>query len=293
MCIMKSLHQNKEWLEEQYSKYGTSTIAKMVGRNDKTIQYWLKKFNIPMRTRSESMKITENRIHTVDVDYFKEIDTEEKAYFLGFLMADANLSIRTDNKHVETKSIDLTIHKSDVEILIKLKNAIKCSNEIKPKGNNMRLAIYNTHFADNLIHWGIAANKTGHEVFPNISEHLKHHFLRGYFDGDGCITWSKNGRLRGKVHFVSGYEMMKGIKDFIESKGVQYTDKSLHPKKGANAFELETATLPNIARIYDIIYKDATVFLTRKKKHFDAFMEQYINSPIAIKRYSPTLYRKV
>lgn len=286
----KKLHQNKEWLEDQYKKHGTSTIAKMVNRDDKTIIYWLKKFEIPIRTRSETLTITDNRKNSINRDFFKTVDSEIKAYLLGFLMADANMKERVLKTGTVRHTLDLTVHKQDIEVLELFKKQTNCSSEIKNKSENgRRIYISDYEFCKNLRNLGVTPNKTGQEKFPEMPQYFKKHFVRGYFDGDGCIVWSKNGRLRGKFHIVSGYGILCSIKEFLESEGVRFTNKSLHEKKGANAYELEISTLPEVAKIYDILYLDSNYFLKRKRQSFDEFINYYLLTPRASKRYSPTL----
>lgn len=290
-----AIYKNKQWLENQYKTRGLSSIAKDVGVTEKTLDYWFKKHGLIKRDRSETLRVSTTRKNKVDIDFFKSIDTEEKAYFLGLIMAGGSIDARV-TKHGNTSYIlELCLHNKDRYILEKFKFVISADTEVvyKNNTNSSRISICCTDFCKNLINNGVAINKTSFEIIPSsIPENLKHHFVRGFFDGDGCITTNLIGRTRAKLHFVSGEKMMNDLRDFFESKGLNYSEKSLHKHKGANAYELETANLPNIAKAYDVLYKDATVFLNRKKEKFDEFIRVYLQSPRVMRRYSPILRPK-
>lgn len=49
--------------------------------------------------------------------------------------------------------------------------------------------ITSAELCNSLVNLGIGYNKSHFDLhIPNIPEHLIKHFIRGYFDGDGCIT---------------------------------------------------------------------------------------------------------
>lgn len=290
-----AIYKNKQWLEEQYKTRGLTSIAKDVGVSEKTLDYWFKKHGLVKRSRFESLKITTARKNKVNADFFRCINTEEKAYFLGLIMADGSIDARI-SKHGNTSYIlELALHNEDRYILEKFKSVVSTGSEVvfKNNTNSSRISICCTNFCENLIRSGVSVNKTSFEIIPSsVPDNLKHHFVRGFFDGDGCITTNFRERTRAKLHFVSGEKMMNDLRDFFESKGLRYSEKSLHKHKIANAYELETTSLPNIAKAYDILYKDATVFLYRKKEKFDEFIRVYLQSPRVMRRYSPILRPK-
>lgn len=284
---MKKSWQTKEWLETEYAKYGSSTIAKKCGVDDSTIIYWLDKFCIPKRTRSESLKRTQNRIHDVDISYFAEIDTPQKAYWLGFIVADG--SIRHPREDIYYTDFELAI--ADKEAVQRFADDIGYG-KILIDDRRARCNVNNISFTKNLLKLGVCSNKTGHEVFPSLSKDLIRYFILGFFDGDGSIMYyEKETRIRSRFHMVcANKDFLKHIESILSIEAdVNFTEKSLHKKyAGSDVYELETATLPNIAKIHDYFYTDCKCYhLQRKHDKFKKLMNHYLEMPRLIKRYSP------
>jgi hypothetical protein len=130
-------------------------------------------------------------------NYFNEINTQEKAYILGLLYADGCNS-------TESRTINIALKEDDLNILIKIKNAIKASQEIKLRKRSLeksnigyqrkdmyKLSITDKQISEDLTKWGCVKAKTFKLKFPYfLQKELIKHFIRGYFDGDGCINKS-------------------------------------------------------------------------------------------------------
>jgi len=200
--------------------------------------------------------IKESRRKTrVNDSYFKDIDTEHKAYWLGFLMADGY------NDESQRK-IEITLKHTDLKLLEAFKKDIesehKISEKIIGKYKAYRIAIRSDQLSTDLARHGCVQQKSLILEFPKIPSHLVNHFIRGYFDGDGSVT------IRGKA---CNFHLL-GTKQFIEScreaMGMHYTKLS---KKG-NVYDLRYSGRNNLETIYNYLYKDATIFLERKHNEF-------------------------
>ena len=142
------------------------------------------------------------RKHFFDMSFFKKIDTEEKAYFLGLLYADGCTA-----EH----SINLAISSRDVELLEKFKKAIKFTGPIekiivmidygdkygiKPT-ETVKIRLNSMELRQDVINLGCVPRKTFTLSFPSekiVPRFLVRHFIRGYFDGDGCVYERKQKR---------------------------------------------------------------------------------------------------
>lgn len=281
------LYKNEEWLKNMYNKYGSSYIAKKCNVTDKTIIYWLNKFNIKVRTRKESLEITSARKYKVDENYFNKIDTKEKAYWLGFLMADGTVREYKKNRYQLTFELKST----DSYIIEEFNQNIKSNYNLIKNKSRCRLIITNSKFVLNIIKHGVIPHKSGQEIFPDIKQEFNKDFIRGFFDGDGSIQFKNNGtRIRSKFHLVScSKTILKKIKEVFEQEAkVKFTEKSLHLKTNTNhIYELETSSLTEIAKIYDYLYYDNCLNLIRKENIFKDFLTYYKTSNRLIKRYSP------
>jgi intein/homing endonuclease len=138
-------------------------------------------------------------IYKHDREYFKVIDTPEKAYWLGFIFADGSLYKRDNNRGWKGYNFELSLKNADREHLVKLAKAIDCNVPIKTRSSTLkkygtfyssRLMFFCDEFARNLINCGCTVNKSLTLEFPSeriLPKLLYSHFIRGYFDGDGCI----------------------------------------------------------------------------------------------------------
>lgn len=130
------------------------------------------------------------RKFTVDFNFFENIDTEEKAYTLGFLYADGCIA-STLNK------IQFDQLEPQEDILFKIKEVMQAEAPIhthKGKHNRTRyrLLVCSKKMCQDLLKLGIIPNKSLTLTFPTkVPQEFLRHFIRGYFDGDGCI-WIGN-----------------------------------------------------------------------------------------------------
>lgn len=246
-----SVNDNK--IIELYNKNKTTReIAKILNLSKGSIEYCLR-VNKLIKPRT--------CIYSFNHDIFKVIDTEEKAYWLGFLYADG--CIRND------KGLDLCLAAKDKNHLEKFKNFMESNKNIKfrKSSNSYRLSIDSIELVQDLIRLGCFQNKSLILDFPTnkqVPEHLIHHFMRGYFDGDGCIYFGKDKSLRfilvGTNMFLNKYE--------------EYILKILNrnnPNKRSytgSAEELHYGGNKQVKKIFNFLYKDATIYLERKFEIF-------------------------
>lgn len=201
--------------------------------------------------------------------YFDIIDTEGKAYFLGLLMADGNVAI-----HNNQYTIKLSLLKSDRHILESFLKEIESTNKINDFLNNTgynkisgketpmsRINLTSIYMAKRLMELGVVPRKSGIESFPKQEVPQKFHkdFLRGYFDGDGTISFNRNNnQVRGS--FISS------SKDIINEFLCFFDfDKKVHFH--GNCFSSHFAKQDSI-KIYNSLYKNSTFHLKRKYNIF-------------------------
>lgn len=193
--------------------------------------------------------------------YFSNIQTDQQAYWLGFLSADGCICGR--NREKET-TIQITL--KDKEHLEKWKLDIECKNPVRPVVINHRTYWTIRHdsalMAQDLSKFGIVPRKSLKLTFPqNIDEHLIPAFIRGYFDGDGCITYSLRKRFKAKINFVGTFHFLNGIKNYF---GLDYKICC----KG-NWFSLDIGGFDTIYRVMSHLYNNASIFLDRKFKKWN------------------------
>lgn len=212
-----------------------------------------------------------------DDSYFEKIDNERKAYWLGFLYADGCISERSENN----KIVIIQLHRDDKYLL---KEFLKDINSDTPiyvnKKGYVSINIGSTKMANDLIKLGCLPRKSLVLKFPSekiVSCNLIKHFIRGYMDGDGCISTYKKIRKNRKspifvceIKFIGTYDMLLGIKKFFNS------DKDILINKHSPKSYQISFSGRKYRNAVDILYNDATIYLKRKKDKWDEFLN-YMN----------------
>lgn len=213
--------------------------------------YLLRKNNISLRHRGPKSKI-ENE------NYFDTIDTPEKAYYLGWIMADGNISIYNGQY-----SLKLHIALRDKEIIDNFLKVINSSNKTKVKediNSSYYVSLTSRHMCDSLIKFGVIPCKSGKEIFPTqISASLYHHFIRGFFDGDGITDISRR-----RSGFVSSKNMIKSILIALDEP-----QKSIYKNKKNDNIYYFLGGISFSRMLYEYMYDDAGIWLTRKRKRME------------------------
>jgi hypothetical protein len=215
-------------------------------------------------------------------DFFEKIDTEEKAYWLGFLYADGCINRIYHNEKLKAMDLEIGLCREDENHLRKFLNHLESNVDIKYKTSRFsdntyescRINICCTKMCYDLINKGCTPQKSLTLEFPDnniIPKVLIKHFIRGYFDGDGCVSTGKNNII--VTNFVGTSDMLKGISDFLLSEDVIRTNPSIYEK--GNAHEMFIYGADNIKDMYLYLYKNSSVYLDRKHKKFVDYFNDY------------------
>ncbi len=200
------------------------------------------------------------RTYAVNENYFHEINTEEKSYWFGFILADGN---------VRQYMLRLELHKKDKKHLEKLRLAISSSNPVQfPKSrNSCTLNVNSKKVVGDLFSWGCIENKTCHVASPDIDPQLYRHFVRGYFDGDGWISY----RMHSGKWKIWQCGLSSSSKKIIEeihawTQGTVGRSFGSTFKTGRGHHRLDYSGKRSVLSFLRLLYEDASVFLDRKMK---------------------------
>lgn len=215
------------------------------------------------------------RKYHLNEDYFKNIDTEEKAYWLGFICADGNIS--STNRMTKSLRLRINLHEKDKDMLIKFRDAIQSNYPIRHFVSNkgveglespqVKIEVNSNKLGDSLLNLGLTFNKTYSLDMPKINDCFKRHFIRGYFDGDGSISYSKRKKYEGfrySFEIVGGsYKIIHNMCEFMNQSGI---DVSIYTRKGKvnDTYRLMSGSLTTIKNIESFFYDDAHIFMNRK-----------------------------
>jgi hypothetical protein len=207
--------------------------------------------------------------------YFENIDSEDKAYFLGFIFADGCV---TNDSEKYRYQLTLKLHSKDIEILKKFIESINGEMNVREdkKREICEVFLSGKKLICDLENLGVKQNKTFSVKYPIIDEKLEKHFLRGYFDGDGCIrvnTDKRDGSMRGDLRIVGGsLDMLNKINERMNLLFGTNINKLYGPKNKNYKF-IGWAGMKDIENVYNGFYTDSIFFLQRKKRIFDDVIE--------------------
>lgn len=262
---MKLTDQQKIEICEKY-KTGNYTYASL-GK-----EYFLHPSCISRMVRKRGIKTTYNfseeaRIHTINHNYFDVIDSEDKAYFLGLLYADGyncqergyiRLCLQEDDKYI-LDNFNKYVNSDKPLFFDKKKN---------PKWKNMyQLVLYSTKMSNKLSELGCTQAKSLTLQFPTeqqVPKDLLRHFIRGMFDGDGCISVGKHKSVRIYITSSSYFcsEMVQEMLNLnIKSKFKIRTRKNNHNSITSD-FIIDRKH--DIYKFCNWMYQDSSLFLKRK-----------------------------
>lgn len=235
-----------------------SEVATIVGlKSPVSIRNILLKYNEPIRSKAGFSNM--DLVH----DYFETIDTERKAYFLGFLLADGSVSERENSQPV----IRMEINKDDKYILGAIKEDIKPDSSVLYTNKNcVALRWHSLKMFNDLNRYSIFPNKTGGKFFPKdqIPKLLMNHFIRGFLDGNGWITnrsahYGKN--IYKNIGFSDGLRVLTELRDYL-TETLNLYKVSVIPHGGT--YMIIYGSKEDVDSLVTYLYSDATIYLTRK-----------------------------
>lgn len=247
------------------------------------------KYGIKRQTLSKHLKDMgydvvnyQNRLRC-DETVFDSIDNEESAYWLGFLYADGNIS-STGNR------LEIHLALKDIEHLEKFKKFLKLETEIRSgidsKGYGFcHLSIRNKHLWTTLNNLGCCPQKSLILNFPKPSifkgnfQELILHFIRGYVDGDGCLTIykTKNGTLITQLSLVGTESFLNTVNKIFKNKGYLRNKSCKNWENKSYNLQFSPVISRKIARY---LYENSKIYLERKYKKYLQFCSLEDENPL-------------
>jgi len=252
-------------------------IATGLGIGKSTVLRVLEKHGVVRRDRSDA-----RRRYTCDDHFFDVIDSESKAYWLGFIAADGCVTGKN--------SLSIGLQARDREHLERLKNALDATNPITMGRTSSgfptaTLFVTSPALTAGLEGNGIVRRKSKTLEWPrHLDASLLRHYLRGYFDGDGWFSVSCSGYVR-KSDGQRSLALSWGIigtdsfcadaQDFLV-RGVGVRRVGLHSHWAtAGMSTLTYGGNVQVSRIYWLLYDDARVWLPRKRHTARSHVRDY------------------
>lgn len=252
----------KDIVELHKKGYSPRKIAPLYNVEYKTIYRILKRENRYINRSKDAFV----RKYNCDNNYFNCIETEHKAYWLGLIAADGYVS--TDKRNL----LSLTLHQDDSGILSSFLKDLNSDYPIiyNKRDKCCRVDINSKQIVTNLALYNIVPRKTFKFQFPNeLDNELYNHFIRGYFDGDGCVYISKTKQIEYTV--TSNEHFLEQLQDILIRQC--NLNKTIFKKyKRTDIKTMVYCGNKQSKRIYDYMYKNATIYFPRKKEKFDSVL---------------------
>lgn len=267
----KELRIIKNIIIEKYKKgKSLASLGREYNSTHSVISKILKENNIELRNSSES-----KRKYKINEHCFDLVETEEQFYFLGFFFADGY------NDEKRGKLI-LTINSDDVDLLENFKKIFNYTGPIKyskSKINNnnylireqVSLKLSSKILSKRFKELGCHSKKSLSLEFPDyIPDELLKHFIRGYFDGDGCIY------LKDKKHNYLGVKIImcdKFANVFVQKMKEQGFNFNTQSPKECNEHtkNVYLSRQKDVKNFLDWIYQNSSIRCERKYHRYYNF----------------------
>lgn len=284
--ITNILHENNvperhPWLDEEREKQiidcyilykNKSIVKKMMHTSDQTIDNLLDKYGIQKIDMSHV-----RQKYTINENYFDVLDTAEKCYYFGLLMADGYLNEKNN-------TLTLSLQERDRHIIESFNEAIGSNRPIdimkfsekNPNWSDQAvLRITNKHLKESLVKNGLRSNKSLTLEFPVdvVPEEYYPAFLLGYSDGDG--HYSSNSKDK-RINFIANVWFCEFVKKYIKDKlDINSSIMYCHGETDKPTRTFQIAGNNQIKKYLDWLYDNCDVHLNRK---YDIYLKLYCNN---------------
>lgn len=250
-----------EFVTKNINLMSYGQMAKKIFRSPASIQS-------KVRYLSVSKKVDKHALN----QFFFNKWSDSMAYVLGFIAADGNIC-KTGNAHMIQIACD------DKDVIQKIKSALSSESPIHERKRMNSKVSYQIRFSDKrtynyLLKLGITPKKSLTLQPPkNIPNKYLHHYIRGFFDGDGSVwesSRSKRKRLV-SVFYSASSRMAKFIYQQVKRICSEFagTINGIQTPNGDRLYYSIVLGHRDSLLLSNYLYKKATIFLERKYNIFN------------------------
>lgn len=250
--------QTEQTIIEMYNKRRSlKKIKKAVGISERLIKKWL--------IQNHYYNGHRGMAYYTDEFFFDSIDTEEKAYWLGFIYADGYIS--------KDHTVGIELKVDDIDHLYKFQKAVQSELQVKIYNKkstfgpqtNCRFAFTSKHMSNILLSYFGNIDKTNYGIFPQLNNtSLIPHLIRGFFDGDGSLS----GRpirddllFRPQISFIGTQQTLQYIQDI---SGFEWSWSQRYPERHTNNYQICCGRVNDSLSFLHYMYDNAHIYLDRK-----------------------------
>lgn len=300
--------EQKEFVIRTYNNPLESgkSIAKRFGVSYPLITERLKKWGVKTKTPTELYTLYSEK----NENFFESIDSEEKAYWLGFVFADGNIQYNYQNPanpRSKRSGLKISLQSGDSKHLEKFRDAlgfkgykivVADQSEFSYAGRGLqyaRFSIVSKKLVEDLMDKGmipahmVSEEESGRKEFmefpsyDKVPKNLYKHFVRGFYDGDGSLTRAhRKGKTMDTTHYtvkiVGNRKICEWLKEYFTHETIDSNPSSknvYNGNRGNYLWSYERGGNHNVYYHLTKLYEDATIFLDRKKNQADDFFTYY------------------
>ena len=299
----------KEYLEEEYlgRKRSMSAIAREVGCGRQYVQTKLSEYGIGRRSlhearqlalgkgnvtytrrtgagRSESF-VLEKRV--VNEDFFSSW-SKEMAWVLGLVYTDGYMDPgrqEDPSRRISQTTASLSIGQKEPELLLKVLGLMDSNAQLKTvTGGTLVFAVSSNKIYNDLVNIGLRPRKSLNMCFPDVPDTYLSHFIRGCWDGDGSIGYSK-GRYRARF-FCGSLAFVESLVKKLVAEGLPSRNIPVRYTRNGQPYYNVSFGGKHLVRLYEVLYRDAEAgcYLERKQELFEEAYKKYRQKMVGMMR---------
>ena len=275
--------EKKQWTSEEidFLKENYETMSKVDIANK------LNRTPTAIKVKANKLGLKKPEKYYYNHDFFENINTEEKAYWLGFIYADGY--IWQTNRNSE---LGIELQKKDFEHLKKFNKCIEGNIEVNFRNRqqkyglnsegNCSIRLYSRKIVNDLIQHGVKFNKSDCIEFPTLNnKELMMAFIRGFFDGDGCIMRNKSRKCLSANFTSASLDFIQDLRGWLYDEiGVSSYIIKEKPRMGViqskkDCYRLYINGMENSYIFCKTLYDNAKIYLDRKYNLFYEIINEY------------------
>lgn len=298
------MNDKEKFIKQNYLNMTQKEMAKQLGISKSSIEYYIRKNNLytkkdlfpqwkidyminnyknmsykeigdyigltERQVRGKLNNMGYSKLRKFNKHYFDVIDSDIKAYFLGFIFADGWVVKSVQNR---TYELGISIQSQDkylldclnqelggVHIINHEEPTIRIIDGIKANIHPMdTIRVYSKNIVEALIKHNIVPNKTKFDLYPIVSDEYFFDFLRGYIDGDGCF-YNYNGGVVCSITCAS-----KAPLEWIYDKLLLYGIKTQVYKEKDRKYKLFCSNNESMKKLVNLLYHQNFSFCLKRK----------------------------
>ena len=226
----------------------------------------------------------------IEKNFFKSW-SPQMAYLLGLLFSDGTV----ENTQKSSRTCYFAFTSKDFDLIQQVKELLSSSHTIhtrKPLWQKIKnkeyfcnktfyLRVGSKNMYQDLVKLGLKPRKSLTLKFPRVPDSLLSFFIRGYFDGDGCIYVNRKNNKELKVIFTCGSKkFLKRLSTILQER-INTSPKSI--PKSTGAYRLAFRKFDSL-KILNFLYKDLykAPFLNRKFQIYNTYLLSNLHHSISL-----------